>query len=1249
MKTNLFTRLIDGSEAKFNALEVSQAKAKILSVEEKIKAKANLGSKDLIVGKKVVGINDSAINTDKIETFLDDCIDEKVKDGSHIVYNMITVWRKIYVSLLALSQVNPNGKVSEYAIELANGVVAQIVMGKDRKSDFEHVYHYLFGGKIGSKYVKPCDDLESDLDHATEVREAFEEVGFNLNSLREFFYGLQGSLKEAVGYTKLELKDLVKVSQKAVSIKLLNGKSTTLAWNTLQAKLEYANQVVIACTRTNKETGELVAQLKTSNTICALLCVGMLHNSGVDVSGLKEHSNAYAVVLMEEDQGLVSWLKKPFYEGLTHQEQISDLGVITKAVSDRLAKHFTPIHKKEVYAKHGYVVRPNTIVHNDNAFSDAKGNSAEDYGKLAVRLSKCAQATHKATYNTTVHVLALIPTPDMGSAQYEFNAELIRGLVDGHITASQEMFNNTGVVRCVSGSNVGESGQKTMVGSPLMGLTTEAMASVVTSLIGWKGNYAISGLSSAKAKSFKLEEGFEVQEVEYKGQTVKVGLKSSKETLMITDSAVSEALEFNPENLVKLTGMEAAKDTFKRRVMNHKSSTVFELLYNQRLENETLLDAVKRLTENGTLRSKKGRSRTNVQFLTALEAQFSREVAESVITTLVAQNKAIEYRSAVALATEVAASHQRNTGLDSFEVDMKEFAESIRATQAELGFLFENASQQVYNTEIVKGVADYLLAGGKDLVTFVSENKSVTIRLTQKMFDSVEAVERFGHVKVSGLLAEVLYAVHKGLVLVTKETDPNETAVVTDACANIMVKDIETARDNHIGKELTRIPTEGVNGLVIGSALLEGNDILSAGAIKAQAQAKSSFAERVFAFYFKSPVLWEGSLTLARVLGLRDIVRLFDESATGTSKLDMDMNNFTILNGNTMYQSPEKIVGNGNDSDGDRSSLIFCGESAIVGYKTTVKKLDRSAFIDAMDESVAVGGKVATAKWEEEVDGLYIDSLASKLTTNSKGKLFLTEMTKAILASVHETKNVALYTTAQSRLLTGKEDFVRGGKDYIVKDATSKVMKGVATRLNVSKPLVNASDFALDVFMNEVWKFTTDVLGTIVNIDAMDQIKHGNGKTAVKLAELLNPMSVYYANQDRENEDGTVTKTSVQGGNSQKYNDHLKTAEIIMFSDKYHNLSLNRLLDCLPEGIKESELKSYITKIMFAGLEAVGEGLVSRPSFSSFLVKDHENGFETVLRDLTDKEIKLSSSNDIVSYTLTQAFKLRKNRLTVVR
>lgn len=299
-----------------------------------------------------------------------------------------------------------------------------------------------------------------------------------------------------------------------------------------------------------------------------------------------------------------------------------------------------------------------------------------------------------------------------------------------------------------------------------------------------------------------------------------------------------------------------------------------------------------------------------------------------------------------------------------------------------------------------------------------------------------------------------------------------------------------------------------------------------------------------------------------------------------------------------------------------------------------------------MDESIAVGGLVAKKKWNDEVEGLYLSSLSNSVSYKTDINMLEQGIREAVLAATDETKNVAMYTTFQSQVLRNKGTFVKAIMSHIENDANTKSLLSNSSKKEISIPLANAGEFALNFFATEIWKFTSDVMGTIVNIDAMDQIKHSDSnKTVVKLAEVLNPKRVYNTTVSVEDVEGFKRTKAVKGGNSKGYNDLIKTALNVMFNEDSHNLSLARLINILPSNVDITILQQYVVKAMFEGLKAVGDVLTNHVNFADVIVKDHTLSLEDTLKDVLEEGKTAIKSNDIISYTLNVAFKHKNEKL----
>ena len=1231
-----------------------------------------------IVGSALNLVNRKAVVEQAVvlhNTVISDLWEKEGVDVSNpvrqMIYSLINLKRMMNIGELLIANIESGSEteVREYCSALRNVVRYNCTMAEG-----ENAFKYAFGSNINGVKTKPFSD---SFEHGTAVKKALEDAGVNLGNFRKQYSVILGyaNMFDEQGYLLQDCS--IRLNAKCVTTRLGNGKPKSIDWSDLAKKIEYAHQIIV--TKTNKKGDVALEPLVDTENKKGFGLVRRalaMHHSAVELSGLTENKDFLAVVNISSvnEVDTAVHIDSPFAHNLTAREKESVAGQTALKIANKvLGAGYITAYKAETFGEHGYIQKGETVLKGDNSFitkENGKYITAEKPSKLVVRLAKCAQAKSRhIVKNVNMHVLVLSELGlNASPEQIEFNRQLEKALVTGQTFASPELFRETGVCRVVGGANVGETGAKTVLVDPLFTLVQEALGTVAMSIGGiqgmFVGRYAIAGLTSTKAASFKTKEGLKQHTVVFQGAEVNFWIKSTKEQLQITDSAVTEAFEVNTDNLTKLTGTEAAVDTYLRRITGKKSDTVFDLVYGGRGANESLADVVARLLEKGVIRSKKAKSRLNAQVVLGADFQHGRAVGEALVKSTLSQNMNSTLRARMLLAKDIA---DGNT--NAVDVPLSDVVVAVKAMLDQEGFNYENASQQVFSVEVVYRVASML----KDQANSVENNRinftytkadgsvlSVPFVVCNNMLNNMEEVERVGYVRVQGLLADILQAIVKGLCRSARDTDGVRSIELTDSSFEYIVKDIAKARDNGLGKDLTRIATHGIGGHIVVSPVLGKNEMFGYNLLASKIKAEGSYQEHVAAIYFKPPTLWEGSLTGAKVLNETSIFSILKTRGVEEffDLLFVSKEYHTIMNGNSAYHSPEKVLFNGNDVDGDRYVVVFVSNS-VASYMPT---LGHNHFVDATSTKVAVAGNRYKAKWDEEIASLYVSSVKDSLAVVTYNhEEFAKAIHKAVLDSAGEKKNVAVYTSYQMLLLNKKDAFMDQVERSLFKAIDENSVKNVMSisgtvEVDFFYPLSQVTDkeFAVKYIAEQLFSFACGVLGSVVNIDAMDLIKR-NEAGDKRLADLLSPFGIYYtANPKAVVSDNPmhVDRVVVEGGTTMSMNSRIKAVTNMLFGEDY-GFSFERINNIFPVDMGEIAKRKFIARFMMLGLYAVGKEASENTDIISVLVKDNklDETLESRLNDLAEAEAVLPtiSNTSLIGFCFQVAEDMRGKRLISVK
>ena len=1160
--------------------------------------------------------------------------DRQTLENRSLIYGLITAIQ-MAESLKMLSSVDNRYGTSGNELEILVRRGLDMVLDKStNKTTFTNIFHYLLGGMIGEIKKQPQTTLPFCSKELEELGVSFEELSSDLSALR-----LSAS---QIDYASVANKSKsVFVSHKTVTIKLGEAEAT-LTWKDLFKKSKYLNQVVFL---TLDQAGNYAVAKKSLN---AYERIASLHLSGVDFEGLRDSKSTLAVVIVPKGKkglGRARVINIPFSANIP-ESQLSNETLGVQKCLQNLSREIGPVLNAEQYGKHGYVQLVDTYLKGANAFIDTEGNSHEDAAKLLARLQKLAYNQATVSYITNVHVIAGVGVKDLPASvspshQKMFNMALTRALVGGNLIPTLPLFSNIGTCRVVSGSNVGESGQKGMVGDAYY-TANPAIISVMEELGDVKTEeFVIAGMNSTKASSFKRgTSGWELKETTYQGKKVVFWVKtSSNEELKITDSATAEMYEINPENIVPLQHEAAALDTLARVVNKKQSQSVMSMIYEGRGFAEDLYARVTSLEKAGVIRKKRVGNKTNSQLNAGLEFQHGSENARGILEFLIAQNKATGYRQDVVNASLLFAGN--DLGDKVAEINAEALVEDIASVVYSTGNL-SNLESQVWNMHAVQVLVEAIQAANKPFVRFVfpTTGKSVVVPVTKRVVEAVENIERPNDVRVSGLLAELLFAfgffISRAQATYNEELMENEYKIVfTESAVNNTVEKITSARDRSFGKPLSQVPTIGVNCFLITSALLHKNELLSVRVEAARLLAEREYSQKVSGIYTKPPVLWMGSIS-----GVKFVSSIKEASLERTVMFKDSRENFhEIMMGNAAYQSPEKALGNGNDADGDRISVDMIPTSLLVGCP----ELHPEVYVDARKTTVAAGGNFYASFWEDEMSSMVRDSSKTLGDFKVTKDTFQLAMVDAIHAASKAKAAVAIYTTHQTTNMNNRGTFVSATTVALKRLVKDKRVAGMKTWIEG----VLSSEFALNEVSESIWKFTLDVQGACVNFDAMDQVKDSSGRDTKKLAEILSPTALKYNSVHFIEDEAAKTLEQKAEISKVKLNTRVKLVMDTIFDKDAHNISYDQLLNVLPSA-SEAEIKFFLSYVMsFAGQEVGVRTTTEYDACQQIMkpIKSKVSNIESVMTTLEEKEMVQTKVDCVARSMVKSAFRFVNKKL----
>lgn len=1092
-------------------------------------------------------------NTDKLEGFIDAALEEYTEVDKEVgkqlstIYGLITIVnivklaRKIY-------KLDPH---SDYTIALRCAMsTLRKAMAEDKTSNFKNVWHAVFGGTNKKGTVKPVASV----------------FGIATEGLRDAFL-------------KMELEgesDLVKLDNKGIVIKLGNTVFKRMSIREAQRKAEYIDQVVFVRNRIIEENN--VTQIARS--LSALQKLAGLHTSGIALEGLRQNKRYSSVVVVG-------------YKGKTWDKTsiaLDPLAVLSEgedaytpeqlSLAEAIRKEgFGVCSSPENYGKHGYIQLVNTYNRGANAFMEEDGSTYEDVAKLPPRLNKQAWNEGDVQFENVRTIVIGCMNPEykdlpkdiLKADQEAFNFNVQRAFVAGQAIASKELYKYVGTGRFVSGEESHASGQKTVIAAPGKTMIKE-LEHVYKEIGGVNNQFVLAGLNSTKSAKFVYTDGWKLEVFTFDGKKVAMWVKETVEKYKLTFSATSNAYRAVDE---KLVGLAAATNSLARATEELQSETATKLIYAK--NGKTLAENIAQLLSEGKIALKGTRVATNSQLNSGLELQYGVEVAKTILTSLVRSNIASSFRQDVVNAHDIADKNISDS--DVGEVSATRIVTTIADGCAAIGLPLEDVKGKVLHVNIVKSVMDILASTGKKWVRVrFNADKSVLFPITQDLLDSFESTQRPMYVALQGAAAELFEAFAYHVQSATENVD-EETGIVsynvsfTDASVGYAVEKLTKVRDNQAGKPLNKVPAYGCTQLLITSAHLRRNETYSAVLNVLGEKASRACRSTVVCLYFKSPLLWKGSVSVAKLvdqIGNADTAAWLEQFC-GTDEYE------DIMQGTASYISPEKAVKNGNDADGDMNSFLFVQRSTVVG-----SVLDNpDYFVDATKESIAAGAYHYAANWAKEMSGLILD-IENNKGVHLKACDFEQSFATAVIRAAKEKANVAIFTSHQTSTLNNRGSYQAGLEVALKRVANHPEFSMFSDWAN--KLLGNA--FALNVVSEALWSFNGDVQGSCVNFDAMDQVKSSEGHNVKKLASLLSSGELKFVNFNYAKStapEGMELRTialNVTKGIEQR------TLEIYgtMFNPKAHNIAIQQLNHVLPA---YTEANAAIVKKMVVFLMVV--------------------------------------------------------------
>lgn len=1120
--TQAYRTAVESLESAVNA--VREADANLVAVK--------YGHRSL--GRFDIKTKDVNLNIDELEAFYQEAMEtytdvdkEAGRKLSHI-YGFIAIVNTIKV-VQALMEIDPDSEyTTAYRIAMHHMVMK---MTCDTESPFTNIWHLVFGGQNKGGTVNHLETIIEGKYKTAPIRNAFAKYAI-----------------------KADMSNLVSLDDKGINIRpFANTAPKRLGLRDAVRKLDYVNQVMFV--RTKQTASGVVCDIARSMTALQKL-IG-LHVSGIALEGLRNNKLFSSVVQVGFHGKTWTGASVVLDPIAVLKENSDDYTAEQLAIANALRSNaYSVAANPENYGKHGYVQLTSTYNRaQENAFINKDGTSYEDMSKLIVRLMKQAWNPGEVQFKDMRTIVVGLATENLpadvdAEAQSKLNDVLGNVFVAGPTIASKKAFGFMGTGRFVTGEESEASGQKTVVCDPSKTMVRELSHVYFNIGGGHDQEFVLAGLNSTKSAKFKYTAGWNLEIFEIESKKVALYVKESTETYKLTFSATANAYRAVDE---KLVGVEAAMNSLARSTNALQSETATKLIYEK--NGKTLAENIKALLSEGRIAKKGMHVATNSQFNQGLEFQHGVDVAKTVLTSLVRSNIAASFRNDVVNSLVLAEGSVAES--DIGEVSAKRIVQTIASGCSQLGLPLEDVKGKVMHVQIVKAVMNMFAKTNKKWVRIrFDDTRAVLFPITQDLLESFEGTQRPLYVALQGVAAELFEAFAYFVQSATEVVDEDEefstfTVDMTDAQIDLAVRKLSKARDAVAGKPLNKVPTIGATLLLATSAHLRNNEVYSSVLNALGLHARASFRQAVTCLYFKSPLLWKGSISDARLVNQ---VSTIDAEWLAEFGGDEDYND--LMQGTCSYISSVKAVKNGNDADGDLNSFVFVPTRTLDGTALANSK----HFIDATDVKVAAGAQHYAAKWEDELASLILNTNKRVELKSAEG--FEKAFEQAVVRAAREKANVAIFTSHQTATLN-----YRGAYQAAFEGALKRVANHIefAEFADWANDLL-ADEFAMNAASEALWSFNADVQGSCVNFDAMDQVKSAEGRNIKKLASLLSSGELKFVNFSYAKSIATEDKALTQIRKEVNKGIEQRSLEIYntMFNPRQHNIAIDQLTHMLP-------------------------------------------------------------------------------------
>lgn len=827
----------------------------------------------------------------------------------------------------------------------------------------------------------------------------------------------------------------------------------------------------------------------------ALERVIMAHRGGIGLKGMLENSKVWSVIdcpIGGNTRGgnfTAARVVKAPMESIWLQGVLNAQGLHAHVDSDAYQAHGYVSKYSEVFRESAFVtsvanVDGETFVHTKEGLSKiairtAKQDKPEGFG-FRTKCDFVVVSAPKELYEKSLD----------GTATQE-ESETVAALIDSFLGgggAAEGVYRSKFGMHRQVGAEVGGLGQKVVVGAgyvvldPMFHHLLLANSERPTTVIG------LSSVKSAEAKAnlnwepMVLENGVSILYAHVLDVDV-----------CITESSATNAWEKVPAELAGDEGQLAAT---VKRVNGVKAPTLMIQVYTKMEETGlSLAEVLLEMQASGEIRRKNLSAKFNAQMLQSTRTYSGADQVEALLQAAMMGPKGL--KSVRDLNVVMDLVHDRIDPSIIHEVQLDRLvARMLNAVEESNGSLDKEWSINQHGS-VVLAVVGELAKTGKEWVRIVGTHggKGVLFPAGQSLVTSYEGSQHASIFTVKGLLAELMevlwhYITRSADLLAEDAVDK----VISSAEEGVTMKALCEVRDQVAGKALARVQTFGSSLLLCTSAHLASNEVYSNVIRSQMSKAEVAYNEEMGVLLAKSPTIMAHQVR-------RVVVRELDVEMNWTeerAKIE------ALLDGTGGYVAADATVLNGDDADGDRFAAYVLPASCFLPGA-----LGKTCYMDPSDPQVNCMASHAVEHFLNEERSLFVGAPRTLV----ENVFSCADIQAQVLEAAIQKSKVAEYSASlmsvQMQEVLVEADivaFLQDGKNYPA--SWDGETFDIVQTLNLPNL---AKSFRL---IGEC------VLGTSIQLNAMNNIKGEDGKELLEMAKMLSPRrlrslaKVYTVNDD---------------------------------------------------------------------------------------------------------------------------------------